>query len=483
MALRRSRMTRRLIAFASDAPSVTTKASVAAQVSELFPVFLAHRESMTIIDKWKRADLDENMMPFTHRNADDEYEHIRKTAPTPYGRLIVDTMTQNTIIDDVRLRAGGSAPAYDLWNRNGLDSRQVSLHDAVYTFGMAYNVVLPAVGRLDGARTAQIRSKSPRDGLAFFRDDFDQFPEFYLEAHEQANNDGTSSWRIDFYDEDRLHRLSCDGDGSNMTYIEYETHPMQLCPVIRVVNQLDLEGRVIGEVAPFITLLRRIDQDEMDRLVIQRKSAWIVRTIAGMAQPKTDAEKRAARIALGIGDLLVSEDTETKFGHIPASSLEGVLRARESSLRDLAATSQTPAHQLLGLTDNVGADGLAAAEGNQRRKLDLRHLVIGEGWQDSLRLAGWAAGIEEVASDYTSRVHFRSTKTESFQSLMQGLAQAATGLGIPGEVLWDRIDDWTQLDTARTKKIIAELQAQAMMNAQLGLNPDGTPVANPAQSG
>jgi hypothetical protein len=357
----------------------------------------------------------------------------------------------------------------------------VPLHDEVFTFGMAYNLILPAVGRLDGKRTALIRGKSPMSSLAFYRDDFDEYPEFFMHAEEQKNDDGTSVWRVTFYDDTIEAQLAREGDET--TLIEVNRHNMDVCPIVRLHNRMDLSGRVVGEVAPFITLFRRIDQDTQDRLVVQRKGAWAVRTIAGMKEPTTDAEKQAARIALGVGDFLVSEDKDTKFGSLPPTPLDGYIRSRESDIRDLSSVSQIPAHQFLGLDSNVGAEGLAAAEQSQMRKLDQRHTVIGEGHETSLRLAGYAAGIEEVASDYTSRVHWKATKAESFQGLMQGLGQAATQLGIPPEMLWTRIPDWTQVDTREAKTLIADLQARMQMQAQIdaangGAEGGGNPAAD-----
>lgn len=473
MALRRSRQLRRLISTERPGLSVTTKQSVVEQVRELWPMFMAHRARMMEIDAWTHGDLEDAYLPVMPSDATDEFRKIRRTSPTPWGQLIVQSLSQTMIVDDIKLASGMSAPAYDLWQRNGLDAKQVPLIEAAVTFGMAYNKVLPAVGRLDNKRTAMIRGKSPLNSLAFYRDDFDEYPEFFIEAYEQANDDLSSVWVVTFTDEDAEHRLSVETLGGGdlapgeVTYIEPLDHPMQICPVVRIPNRIDLLGRTTGEIAPFTGLFGRINQDTQDRLVVQRYGAWAVRTIAGMKKPGSEAEQRAARLALGVGDLLVAEEPTTKFGSLAPTPMDGYIRSRESDIRDLAAVSQTPAHNFLGLTDNVGAEGLAAAEASFIRKRDQRKLYAGQGHENSLRLGGFAAGIEEVATDYTSRVHWVATESQSFEGLVQSLGIMVATMGMPLEMVVERLPDWTQLDTDRLVRLVRAAEAKAQAEADL----------------
>ena len=465
--LRRSKL---LISTQKLGTSVTSKRSVVGQVKELFPIWIANRQRMQVLDAWLHCELTEEMLPVMPDKATDEFKRLRQTAPTPYGRLIVQSSSQNLIVDDIRMSAAdASSPAYELWQRNGLDSRQVPVHEGALGLGQSYNLVLPAIGRLDGKPTAAIRGKSAIRALGFYRDDFDEYPEFFLEGEPQVDEDGTQRWRLDFYDDFAHHRLTCEWDGTDMAYTDFEPHGMDLCPVVRFANTIDLDGRVVGEVAPFITVFARIDQDTQDRLVVQRWGAWAVRTIAGMNEPATDAEKAAARIALGIGDFMVSEDPKTKFGSLPATDMRPHLEARDRDVRDLAAVSQTPSYHLLGLSDNVGAEGLAAAEAAHMRKLDVRKQGFGNSWISSLRLGGHAMGNPEIANDFESRAHWKNTRTDSFQSLTQALGNLATSLGIPPELLVNRIPDWTQVDTAEMKRLVEKVKAEAQQDAEMDM--------------
>jgi len=477
------RTTRALVSTQRSELKVTRASSVVGQVSELFPLWRASCEEAKVYERWYRNNLTPRDLPKLPNKAGKDIKDLRDESPTSWAKMIADSLSQDFIADGIRMTASGDmSPAYQLWQRNGLDSRQKPVHDGVIRHGKAFNLIGSAVGRLDGKRTAFIRGKSALNCDAFFRDDFDEYPDVFIEGQLQTNVDGSKQWRIDFWDDVAHHWLSCEQDGSKMEYITYEPHGMGLCPVVRAAGNIDLTGRTIGEIEPYITLFRRINQSTMDRLVVQRFGAFVVRWIAGIEEPETDELKRAAAIALSMTDLLVSGSGDTKFGSLPATPLDGYIKSREADIRDLSAVSQTASFHMLGLSDNVGAEGLAAAEASHARKGELWKISLGEFWETSLRLAGFAAGLPEVASDFESRMHWKDTRTQSFQSLAQGLGTLATQLGIPGEALWSRIPDWEAPDTVNAKRIATEMAAQAAVEAALAAAaaPKGAPGASNA---
>lgn len=463
--LRRSRVT--TIARQRPEISLTDRTTARGIVEQFFPVWLANRVRMEEVDRWARCELDDDMLPVLPNEATDEFVRLRQTAPTPFGRLIVASLTQNAIVDDIRASsAEKSAPAYRLWTRNGMQAKQVPLIEAAATYGQSFALVLPAIGRLDGEKTAAFLTYSGMSALGFYTTPTDEYPEFFLEGS-VVEVKGEKKWRLGFVDDRARYFFMCDTDGSNLRETDPpQMHGMGLCPVSRYYNSIDLEGRVTGEIAPVINVLARLDQDTQDRLVVQRFGAWAVRTIAGMKKPATREEQAAARVALGVGDFMVSEDPDTKFGSLSPTPMQGHLEARRDDVRDLAATSQTPSYHLLGLSDNVGAEGLAAAEATHMRKTDIRKL----GWDLShtrtLRLGGQAMGDEEIANDFEARCHWVQTRTEAFQSLAQALNSLVTS-GIPIEMLVQRLPDWTQTDTEALKKALAEKEAKAMQDAEM----------------
>lgn len=462
------RTTRALISTQRLDDTPVRKQSISGLVSELIPLWQASTDKAAELDRWYYNDLAPGDLPKLPKKVKNEIKDLRDASLTGWAKMIADAMTQDFIVDGIRQRTSGAeAPALTLWQQNSLDARQRPVHDGVIRHGKAFNLVAPAVGRLDGLPTAYIRGKSALVADAFFRDDFDEYPEFYLEGHIQRDEDGSRRYRWDFWDESSHHWLTSNLDGSKVEYIAYEPHGMGITPVVRAAGNIDLTGRCIGEIEPYITLFKRLNQGTMDRLVVQRFGAFIIRWISGIEPPETDEAKRAAALALSMTDLLMIPSEHGKAGSLPATPLDGYIRSREADIRDLSAVSQTPSFHMLGLSDNVGAEGLAAAEAAHMRKADLWKIQLGEFWETSMRLAGHAAGMRDIAEDFESRVHWKDTKTESFQSLAQGLGLLAEKLGIPGEVLWQHTRVMEQADIERAKELAEDERARAQMDADL----------------
>lgn len=455
---------RKLISSQRLDDSASSKTNIVAQAKELFPLLQESTERAAEWERWYRDEHDgheDSDLPVLPPNTPGSVEDLRDFSPTPWGKMISDGMSQDLILENVRQKSSGAdAPGMRLWQQNGLDSRQKPVHDGAIRHGKAFNLIGKAYGRLDGLPTAFIRGKSALVSDAFFRDDFDEYPEFFMERHLQRDDDGSRRWRIDFFDDSRWHRLTCEEDGSHWQYIDYEYHEMNICPVVRLAGNLDLNGRATGEIEPYVKLFKRINQGTMDRLVVQRHGAHLLRWISSALQrPALDAEARAAAIALGLTDLMMLPP-DASAGTFAGTPLDGYVSAREADVRDLSATSQTPSFHMLGLSDNVGAEGLAAAEASHMRKIELWKTAGGEFWETSLRLGGWAAGIPEIANDFESRAHWKDTSAQSFQSFAQGLQTLAEGLGIPGEVLWPRVLEQPDIEQAKKLKLAEEAKAE-----------------------
>lgn len=461
MAGRLARIRNRIISTQRMDMSVTVATGAVGQVAELWDAAAQARDDAQYLQDWHDLSLrDPRDRPTLPDDTLEEFKRIRKNSQTPWGRMIVNATAQGIAVDDIYLRGTReSSPAYNVWQQNGLDAKQTPLVKGMLRHGYAYNLILPAVGRLDGLPTALIRGKSALRMTAFYRDDADEFPEFALEV--DRNGEDTYIW---LYDDVYTHRMSMQGDDlRTLTYIDNEPHGMSICPVVRYAD-MDLDGNTYGEIAPFIPVFRRIDQDTCDRLIVQRRGAHNARYGTGVKQPEGEDAQRRLRLAFAAGDLMMSDEPNSKFGSLPATPLDGYIAARESDIRDLAATSQTAPYRLLGLSDNVGGDAIAAADKAHNLKVDEYRRVVGEGHEASLRLAGWAMGNDEIAKDFTSRVHWVVIPSESIQTLAQGLGSLAKTVGIPPQLLWDRVPGWDRSDTEQALKLIEQAKDEALLD-------------------
>lgn len=429
-----------------------------ARVAELLPMFLCERERLDRIDRWWRWQHDNPHQP---RQSTREYRELVTRAQTPWLSLVVGAVVQGLYVDGYRRAEDpDDAEPWQWWQANGQDKDQTPLHEAAVAYGLSYSTVLPGVHPLTGEPLPVMRNLSPRNMIAFYEDPAnDEWPTLALEAKPDKVN-GNMGWVVRLYDDVARYTITAEGNGSAFSWKVTENHDLNVCPVVRYANKLDLEGRSVGEVEPYIAVAGRIDQTTFDRLVVQRFAAYVVRTIAGMAvsemaQQSGESEQQIA-MRLKVNDLLVSDDPDTKFGSLPASPLDGFNESKEQDVRDLAAVSQTAPHHLLGQMVNLSAEALAAAEAAANRKKVRTQQSLGESHEQRLRLAAHVMGDTAGASDIEAQVRWRDTESRSLAQAADAWGKLVTMLGFPAELVWEKIPGLTQQDIERAKSIVQE---------------------------
>lgn len=426
---------------------------------DLLALWRTERTKLDRIDRWSRWDHD---APHRPRHATAEYLELAARAQAPWGDLIVGSVAQTLYVEGFRRpSAPDDETGWRIWQANGMDGRQVALHRAVLTYGLAYGVALP--GRtLGGEPMPTIRGVSPREMIAVYDDvAVDDWPMYALRA--TAKRGGRLDVRL--YDAEAEYRMVVDQHGGKPRLnAAVEGGPVVLhgagvTPVVRYTNRFDLEGRSTGEIEPFIPVLGKIDQTSFDRLVVQRFASWIVRTIAGMSvfdtAEATNTSTDQVKMRLKVEDMLVAEDPDTRFGSLPATPLDGFIRAHESDLTTLAAVSQTPAYELLGQLANLSAEALAAARASLTAKSDERKHTLGEHHEQLIRLGLHLAGDTEGAADFSAQVRWADTTIRSLAQAVDAYGKLTQMLGYPAEALWSKVPGMTQQDIEEAK-VIAE---------------------------
>lgn len=155
--------------------------------------------------------------------------------------------------------------------------------------------------------------------------------------------------------------------------------------------------------------------------------------------------------------MLVAEDADTKFGTLDSTPLDGFIAAHDADVRALAALSQSPAHELIGQMANLSAEALAAAEASLTRRVTRLKHPLGEAWEQTLRLAGKVMGNEDAAKDFASEMHWRDMESRSMAQAADALGKMATMLGVPVEILWEKLPGFTQTDVERAKALLEEM--------------------------
>lgn len=461
-----------------------------------FPSFLRSRQQALVMGSWmegrqyqftEEQGLDEADpaygQPFApeRQSVTREYANLRGLSPNNFAGLIVTTLAQTAHLEGIR-RPGvlGTLPVWQTFLRNRWESKQNPIHRGAIGQSVAYGLVLPGEDPLTGSKMSKMVGKSAVDMAAFYDDDDDEWPVIAIQGKERYESNGFGAQKVGWYvmivDEFVTHRLTCDGDGAEAkqwTYIDYVEHGMPVPPVARLANRITLEGQTVGEIEPVLPLLRRIDQDTFDKLINQRFGAWQVRYISGMAKPPTSQEQAVQALRLRVEDLLVSTDKDTKFGTLQAGNLDNQIKATDHDLRLLSAITQTPPHHLLGLSSNLQAEALAAAEaGLQRKSFDFR-TNAGEFHEQMARLAAMAEGDYVTAAAWDLQVRWRDTESRSMTQAADALGKLAVQLKVPLEMLWERIPGWTDTDVDRAKELVENGSIEALLQELMGDQGDG----------
>ena len=460
-------------------------------------VFTRLRSSLTLqrqkcdaVDSWVNPVARGFEVP---RNAAPEHRALADLSRTPWLRLIVDNVAQAMFVDRIVDSEGEASELWQLWHENGLQAAQISLHRCFVTYGHAYSVVTPAVNR--GVDTAKIRFMSPRRVAVEFSDPgASLYPSAALEAASSKEGGTSYTLHLPGVSLDLIERAPDQVDvvGSRATDLD-------VVPVIRFANQVDLDGEVSGEVTPFIPTAQRINKTTYDRLLAQHFNSWKVKYVTGVETPRVPsteydedgtpytftpegapidelaAEKLKTKLAQD--DILLIEDVESKLGTLDATALDPFVNAWRSDIEALAAVSQTPAHALTGQLVNLSAEALAAARAPLTQKVTERQVSANLAYSLTLRLAASYAGLDELAADDFVRVTWQDMEIRSLSQAVDALGKAKQMLGVPARGLWPRIPGVEASDLQEWERLADEENETDPVNRLLAKGSEPTGVS------
>lgn len=385
----------------------------------LLPKYQAERQRLDEVDSWYRWSPDKVKVS---NSADRELKDLADISEAPWLGLIVTTLAQQLHAESVRSADRDTAKLWVPWQRNRMNAKQKPLYRAALAYGQSYTSAVP------GDTGAVIRCHSPRDMIAVYQDPVeDEFPMYSLRVQ-------GAHYRV--LDEEAEYWLSLE-DG-RLTFIEPRVHDVGVTPVVRYTNQMDLEGRTPGEVEPFIPLGKRINKTSYDRLLTQHFNSWKIRTATGLDMPDDPEERARIKMLLRQQDILTGEEG-VEFGTLDETSIDGFIKAHESDLETLAAVSQTPSHGITGKMVNLSAEALVEARSMLDLKAGERKVSFGDSDCQTLRLAAHIEGRREDAEDFSLSMQWADLESRSMAQAADALGKMATMLGIPVEMLWERI--------------------------------------------
>ena len=238
-----------------------------------------------------------------------------------------------------------------------------------------------------------------------------------------------------------------------------------MTPVVYHTPLVDDDGGSRGEILPFLPIISRLDQSVYDRLLIQRQAAWRVRTAAGVKRPQGKSAEARMEATLKAGDLLTSDQADTKFGTLDASSMLEHVETRNSDLKDLATATQTPVYMLTGESTNVTAEALSAISSGYQQRIEQNKRALGMSYEKIFDLgAHQDPSLGEPESGLEMR--WAEFRPYSLTQISDALGKLAQQLEIDPTLLYEYVPFMSDDDVERAAEKRQEMKDEAMAMAQ-----------------
>ncbi len=428
-----------------EAPNSERGKQLAEYISNVvYPRWSQEKDRLDKIGRWM-----EGKQPYCTRVGprDIEKRALLELSRSPWLGLAVSIYAQAMYVDGYRTPAKReNVSSWNIWTHNNFQAHQIAVHRAAIGYGYSFVRVLPGVD-YRGKEMPVIRGVSPKRMFALFDDPIgDEFPQWSLEF---MPDNKTWHW----YDENYIHEFESPEAGGKFKYVGTSEHGIGVCPVIRYVNQMDLDGRCVGDVEPVIAVAARIDKTDYDRLLVQHYNSWKVRWATGLEQAENDADRNGDKRKLAQEDILISSDPLAKFGALPETNMGPFIDAHESDVESLASMEQLPSHLFTGKVINVSAEALAASRAQTTQKLLEKQTSMGVSHARMLRLAAAIDGDTEAAGDFDARVSWQDVEVRSLAQAADAYGKIAQQLGVPKEALWRFIPGFNSFDVEEFREM------------------------------
>lgn len=393
--------------------------------------------------------------PWLPAQAREEFHRILHLTKSNYMGLVVDATAERMQVAGFRVGdvQKADAPTWRIWQRNNLDAdSDLAILEALKT-GQSYTLVAP-------------NGDDPANPLIYIEHPSQAIVEYQPGTSRRVRAAGLKVWADDWtgmlmatlYLPGWLFkytaRKSGVSDPSNVRWEPRETtgeqwparNPLGVVPLIELTNNPQLLTGGVSEIADVLSIQDRICKTLADRLMTQDFGAFPQKWAAGF--PAEDDQGNPQRIDVGRNRMVTSDVAETKFGQWDAAPLDPYSAAKREDVKDIASRTRTPAQYLLGELNNVNGETLRAAESGLVSKVKQRQRPVGEGLEETMRLARQAAGLPVIA-DEGMETMWRNPEFRTEGELVDALVKMST-LGVPQEALWER---WgaSQAEIARWK--------------------------------
>jgi Phage portal protein, SPP1 Gp6-like len=416
---------------------------IAEQRDRLLDKLALQRDHAVYLWGWYHGEQEYPVVKSKYRDA---YRLLIELAPTPWARLVVDTIAERLHVQGFRTGAAATdAEAWRLFKASSMDADERLVYTEALVTGTGY------VSVSDGGVIA---------------------PESVFEVtHEPAAGNrrqvaaavkvypldwALRDWALELYRPDATYRWTAtvteplepggfplDGDARKPPEWEpadpfVSANPLGVVPIVPFENRATILGGGVSELEDCIPLLRRIDKLSLDLLLTSDVAAFRQKWATGLEVP-TDPEtgKKVEPWKAAVDRVWVSEKPDAKFGTFEASDLNQYLKALDAQIAALAAISRVPAHYLMqsNLANPPTAESLVASESGLVAKVRERQRRFGEGWERAESLAFELGGAEPPDP---LEVIWQDAEMRNPAQVADAATKLQT-IGVPQRALWEYV--------------------------------------------
>lgn len=444
---------------------------VAALLKRLVPALQLKRKRLKPVVEQLRAE----KKVWSPKGVTVEHRYIESLTHTPWGSKVATTFAQELSVSGYLTpdsAPGDNDPAWALWGKARMPLVEDILIREAFQYGESFAVALPS----DRPESAIAKPLPPFHTVALYEDAVvDVWPIAVLTT--VADRKTAAVVKGTMYAGDWVYNLDFpDGlDADTATVTTTWQHSATETPVVRFLNEIDSLGITEGKIAPLLPVLERIRKDTYDRMLIQHKQSWKVRTATGLEAPE-DGDLDGEKLKIAVGDVLVSSDPDTKFGTLDESPLGDLIKSKESDVYELCANAPIPPSAMMpGNVSNVSADAIAELRNGFDNRVSDHKEVLGEAFRWLVVALAVQAGMT-IDPESQARIEWQDRSVRSLVQATAAWAAAVGQMGVPAEMTWSKIPGITQGEVQQWMNYKKRAQGQEVLGQIFAPKPAVPPV-------
>lgn len=382
--------------------------------------------------------------------------------------LVVDSVEERLNVEGFRFgdATAGDEDAWRIWQANDMDAGSQLAHTEALICGTAYGLVWPT----EDETTPQITVEHPTQAIIG-----------YQPGNRRNRVAGLKLWLEDdgyycatVYTADALWKFKSQARSSDTggvrtatTWVRREVdgeawplpNTLGVVPLIELPNKPRMLKPGMSEIHKVIPIQDAVNKIVADLLVTSEYQSFRQRWATGIEIPRDpETGQEIEQFEATMSRLWRSEDKDAKFGEFSPLDPSGFVKAIELLVQHIASQTRTPPHYFALTGTYPSGESIKSAETGLVAKARRKMRFFGEGWEEIIRLALFAAGnaaatdvaVETMWGDPESR-----TEAEHIDALVKKRA-----LGIPLHQLWEDVP-YTPTQIARFDQMLADEAARA----------------------